>query len=1519
MKSLRELLGYIYLISCKIDDSYSFILVEYVNLEEPMMQAINRGSVIQSLITTSSKSNPDKTAFQFEDGKSLTYKELEQRTNQLAHFLESVGVNRGHYIGILMDRNEYLVTGILGVLKASAAYVPLDPRNPSSRLKHMVEQSGITFILTYSHLYEKAVELRNEYGKQSIQLIVLDQDIDNPFTFSKRDLNKYPTSEIELKNEEQDIACVLFTSGSTGLPKGVLVHHQGIMNFIFRNREIFEFDENDRFIAVSSVCFDLFIAEVLMPLTFGATVYLVTSETVRDPWRLVPYLKENRITVWQSAPTIWVMWLNTIKKDPVPNLPDLRWIIVGGEKVLAEQARKSLSFFPNARIVEMYGATEASIWTTYRMISDVSQCMVEQLDVGVPMKNTSIVIMDEEMKECSVGEIGEICIGGVGVTHGYINDPEKSSQAFIDIMNGGRTERIYRTGDLGKLTSDGRLYFVGRRDLQVKINGNRIELEEIENVAIQIAGVKEAAVVVVEKQGKKELVCYLTKDTDNLSENDIREHFREKLVTYMIPHHICILEQMPVNVNGKIDRKFLSEYKLPHAEIKSSSSSVEIEPLITEVWKEVLGHQNFEPTDSFFNIGGDSVKTVTVKMMLDEHFPDILDVTDLFAYPSIRELSEYIESKVNQPKPSVSVSNHVTSEMNDISSQIQHTDLKNTNDIAIIGIGCRFPGGQSAEEFWYTLSNGIDTIEEVPADRWDWREYYSEDPYKLNKSNSKWGGFIKDIDQFDANFFGISRKEAELMDPQHRLILEVAQEALENAGYAGDQLNGTRTGVFLAGSMNEYLKPEMVNEAFVVVGNNTSMIPNRISFLFNLRGPSMYIDTACSASMVSVHEAIKSILHGESDLAIAGGVSLMLEPERYVSLSKMSILSAEGRCKVFDQDADGFVPGEGAGVVILKPLAKALEDGDHIHAVIKGSAVNHGGKAMGFTAPNPIAQQELIKEAIENAQVSPETISFIETHGTGTNLGDPIELKALKNVFHPYDLSKNSVAIGSVKSNIGHLGEAAGVASLIKVVLALKHKQIPPSIHFHTPNPKLGIEDSPFYVNQELVDWNPASHVRRAGISSFGMGGTNAHLILEEAPEVKKVRSKQADASPKLLAISAKTKTALKKRIEDLYYYLEKNPELSLTDVCYTANIGRAHFQHRLSLTVSSLEELVDRLKDLIEQPDFPSSEADYYNYTQEKECKNVLLYLGEDDDGLHAISRHFYQTNGDFRRLIHECQEYIDEPIAFLLGSPTAYLDEKLKFVIAYCLGKVFCSWTSVDIKGFGVGSIVAKCLLDQMTIQEALDVLSNEDTFNREASFEIEITQESNYMIVPIAVNQNQWDALNQVESTVVLSDKDSMLELAAQLYVYGARLNWDSLDPVEGKRRIELPLYPYERQRYWYENEQQEKMLQTKVVESSDHELTSKSTEPVTVVQKVMLSQEEIEEHLIFALRKVLKNDELELDAETDFFDIDLDSLSGVEVINYMSEITKVKIDPAFIFQYPTVHELAQYIYADLLNEK
>ena len=611
---------------------------------------------------------------------------------------------------------------------------------------------------------------------------------------------------------------------------------------------------------------------------------------------------------------------------------------------------------------------------------------------------------------------------------------------------------------------------------------------------------------------------------------------------------------------------------------KENDQYNEIEQKVAQIYSLILGFKEIGVYDSFFELGGDSIMLSRMHSLLEKEFPGKVKLADLFAYTSVVRLAQFIATQ-NESIPGAGI-------------QEEHNYLTaDCHDIAIIGVSSKLPGAGNLEEYWQNIVCGVDCIKAFPESRKKDIDKYLVYSGNETEENLRYleGAYIEDIDKFDYRFFRLSPKEASLMDPYQRVFLQTVWHAIEDAGYGGRKLAGTRTGVYIgyaSTAKDSYHKmiyeTEPSSLPMSMAGNITAILPSRISYLLDLKGPTMIIDTACSASLVSMHLACQALRLGECDMAIAGGIRINLIPLDNEFI-RVGVESSTGRTKTFDESADGAGMGEGVITILLKPLKKAVQDRDNIYAVIKGSAINQDGASIGLTAPNPESQEDVLVRAWQNARVSPETLSYIEVHGTATKLGDPIEIDGLNRAFLRYTNKKQFCAVSAVKTNIGHLFESSGLAGLLKGIMAMQHRELPPSIHFNRPNSRVDFSDTPIYVNTRLRKWESDNQPRRLGISSFGLGGTNCHVVVEEPPEPDQVQGDKAEG-PDILTFSAVSESSLYELVRTYKEFLNGKETLNIGDICYTANTGRGHYNYRLTIIAESFNDLkvqINKLNDL--------------------------------------------------------------------------------------------------------------------------------------------------------------------------------------------------------------------------------------------------------------------------------------------------------------------------------------------------
>jgi acyl transferase domain-containing protein/acyl carrier protein len=721
--------------------------------------------------------------------------------------------------------------------------------------------------------------------------------------------------------------------------------------------------------------------------------------------------------------------------------------------------------------------------------------------------------------------------------------------------------------------------------------------------------------------------------------------------------------------------------------------------------------QKIDVRTSFAHYGMDSLQAVSLSSDLGDWLGRELPPTLFYDYPNIETLVRHLARERSHQGTSSTEQRDTTEEA-----------------IAIIGLGCRFPGAKNPQEFWHMLRDGGDGISEVPAQRWDLHQYYAAERATPGKMNTRWGGFLEDVDQFDPYFFGIAPREASRMDPQQRILLEVAWESLENAGLAIEKLAGSQTGVFIGISSNDYAHLLFHNPAYASIrerdpyagtGNAQSIAANRLSYCFDLRGPSIAIDTACSSSLVALHLACQSLRNGECDLALAGGVNLILMPDLTITFAQARMLSSAGRCKTFDDAADGYVRSEGCGLVVLKGLAAALRDGDNILALIRGSALNQDGRSNGLTAPNGPAQEAVIRQALCNASVTADQISYVETHGSSTPLGDPIEFDALKAVLMQDRKQDQTCVLGSVKTNIGHLEAAAGIAGLIKTVLSLQHGEIPRHLHLKRLNRHITLAGTTFVIPTRRQPW-PVSTRRLAGVSAFGFGGTNVHVIVEEAPPVGAQLTSPTERNQHILTLSARSEQTLSKCARRYEEFLATSPEVRVADVCYTANSVRSHFMHRMSVIAGSTEQLRMRLAAYV---DGKKIEGIYHRGSPQEGGRPgiVFLFTGQGSQ-YRGMACQLYKTQPTFRNALDRCaailRPYLKVPLLSVLypeAGSSSLLDETVYtqpalFALEYALAEMWRSWGIEPdvVMGHSVGEYVAACVAGVFSLEDGLKLIA-------------------------------------------------------------------------------------------------------------------------------------------------------------------------------------------------------------------
>jgi 3-oxoacyl-[acyl-carrier-protein] synthase II len=744
--------------------------------------------------------------------------------------------------------------------------------------------------------------------------------------------------------------------------------------------------------------------------------------------------------------------------------------------------------------------------------------------------------------------------------------------------------------------------------------------------------------------------------------------------------------------------------------------------------------------------------------------------------------------------------------------------------IAVIGMGCRFPGADNPEAFWQLLCNGVDAIAEVPPQHWDAWQYYHPNFDVPGKICTVKGGFVPNLQEFDASFFRIAPKEAVSLDPQQRLLLEVSWEALENAAIAPESLKNSQTGAFIGICSTDYWH-KLLNrqateiDAYLTTGNTHSLASGRISHFLGLTGASISLDTACSSSLVAVHLAIQNLRDRSCNLAIVGGVNRIISSEVSINFTKAKMLSPDGRCQTFDDRANGFVRSEGCGVIILKRLGDAIEEGDRILAVLQGSAVNQDGRTSSITTPSSLAQQAVIRQALANSRIESNEVSYIETHGTGTSLGDSIEVEALSAVFGD---RTQPIILGAVKTNIGHTEGASGIAGLIKTILAIQNKSIPANLHLKTPNHQINWQNLPFELPARTISWND-SQPRIAGVSAFGFSGTNAHVIVAEAPTTPIPETIQRPLH--IFTLSARNDRALRQLANDYFNYLQLNPESAIEDICFTANTGRTHFNCRLALIVSSTEELGNKLNQFTTGQ---KSGEIWQGKINSNPNRQLGLILGNLENERLEMGERLYATLPQFQQMFDRCRAVWQQIVSEKQDNKNLQA-----FTVAYSLAKLWQSW-GIEfsfVGGYGLGEFVAATIAGIFQLETALQLIASlgslppsitidsqpqipliaddrefmQETYWRDRTLNFpQATNNKRSILTEFCLtigNSTRFSSLPSIGIDLEQADDwQQLMTGLAELYIAGIDIDWLAFSQNYAYRKISLPTYPFQRQKYW-----------------------------------------------------------------------------------------------------------------------
>lgn len=1311
--------------------------------------------------------DPDRLCFLFiedpgVDERRMTYQDLDVQARRIAAHLQQANLQGERALLLFQPGLDY-VSAFFGCLYAGVVAVPAYPPRQNrnlDRLETVALDATAKVALTTSALRDKIQSSLQAWPNLSRMEFVA---VDEVAAGMEDDWSQPAIGD-------KTLAFLQYTSGSTGSPKGVMLSHQNLMA---NSRWIQAgFEHTDECVGVIWLppFHDMgLIGGILQPLLVGGrSVLMSPSSFASQPLRWLQAISHYGATTSGGPNFAYDLCARRITKEQCQGLDLSRWSVAfcGAEPIHAgalerfAEAFEPIGFRREA-FYPCYGMAETTLIVTggkkseaphirrwnsealgeHRVVEDNSDSGRPLVSCGRPLGDFRLQIVDPKTFEpVDPGAIGEIWVQGASVAEGYWRKEDLTAETFAARLADGDGPYL-RTGDYGFL-KDGELFVVGRmRDLII-IRGRNYHPQDIETAAGQshedlLAGngiafslpTEETEQLVIVHEVRRGFPVELAEDVFRAIRGAVSKEF--DLATARIVLIRC--QSIPKTSSGKLQRSLCRESLLndslkviaesshsPSFETRTDQapdvqarSSTEIQEWIL---RELAGRLSL-PVDqidldrSMADFGLDSIHVLRIFGELERWLGRPVSPTACYEHPTIRSLASWLAGeKKSERRRSVA-------------------DRRTTREesAAIVGAACRLPGANSLEQLWSLLSEGRSAVRPLPEGRWDEaRQDYSCSVEELPPA-TRWGGFLDDIDLFDARFFGISPREASRLDPQQRMLLETTWEALENAGIPPSSLSGSRTGVFVGISHSDYARIQdgsvPVDNAYSATGSALSIAANRLSYFFNWKGPSLSVDTACSSSLVAMHLALQSLRSGECDMAVVAGSNLILSPALSIPFAIAGMLSPDGRCKTFDAEADGYVRGEGCGVLILKRASDAVRREDRILAMVRGTAVNQDGRSSGLTAPNSASQIEVIQSALKDAGVAPEEVSYVEVHGTGTSLGDPIEFEAIRSSIGEVDPSASDCVLGSIKTNIGHLEPASGAAGLLKVMLMLQHRQIPPHLHLQRINPLVKIDGTRFRIATSLENWSHHRQSRIAGVSSFGFGGANAHIVLQEPPPPPVHAQPTLERPRHLLILSAKSPTGLETLARHYRGRLASLADDDFANFCYSANTGRETLEHRLVLDAAHRTEALARLDDFLSGRKSLGQSTGAGRLTQRP--KVAFLFPGQGAQYV-GMGRRLFETQPTFRRTILRAAELLDfrleRPLLSILY-PDAPLEDLARaslqhtrilqptlYTIEVALAELWRSWgVQPDIViGHSLGEYSAACVAGVFSFEEGLELVA-------------------------------------------------------------------------------------------------------------------------------------------------------------------------------------------------------------------
>lgn len=1417
------------------------------------------------------------------DGTELrqSYAELLAEAGRVAAGLRDAGVKPGDPVLLQLEAGEDFFPGFWGCVGAGAVAIPVAVAptfsHPNSALQKLVNAA---------QLFAPAPVLASGAAVEGLRRLPAAIGTLAGAVLDLHELRRRPVRVSLPPPRPEDVAVLLLTSGSTASPKGVPLTHRNLLAMAAGTIAANGFTADEvtlNWMALDHVGSVSFLGT--MAAALGCTqIHVPTGYVLQEPLRWLDLISRHRATISWAPNFAFTLFLDRAAAVAAGtwDLSRMRFLVNAGEPVVARTARRFIALLqahglPVGALRPAFGMSETCSGITWSRGLTLANTADDQafVDLGPPIPGAEIRVVSDAGRELPEGESGMLQLRGPSVFSGYYRNADENARVF---KNGW-----FEAGDLAFI-KDGSLYIAGRLKDVIIVNGANFYAHEVEAAAEGVPGLLKtytAACAVREAAAETDqLVLFFCLEAEpRASVEAIARALRARLLqqvgiapAYLVPLKTA---EVPKTEIGKIQRAQLKQafeagafrarvLSVARTNVSRSArprakSRGELASAIAEIWQEVLGVDRVGHDETFFELGGHSLLIVQVQARLQDLVGRPVPVVELFNCPTVRTMAEHFAQEFDARDRAAPAGPAPSGERTQ------------DGDIAIVGIGLRFPGASSPAEFWRVLAEGHEAITSFTAEQ---ALAAGVDPELVRHPNHvRAAPLLAAPEAFDAEFFRYTAKEARMLDPQQRVFLEVCWEAFEDAGYDPLTFPG-KVGVFAASGMNAYLTNNLwANDGFlreqnggrmltvdsmngfnVMITNDKDYLPMRVSYKLNLRGPSVNVQSACSSTLLTLHEACKSLRFGECEMAVAGGVSIKLPQHAGHLYSPGMLNSPDGHCRAYDEKAEGTIFGNGAGVVLLKPLGAARAAGDRVYAVVKGTASNNdGGGKVGFTAPTSAGQEDVCAEALARAGVSAETVTFMEGHGTGTALGDPIEVDALARAFRRHTRRAGYCALGSVKTNVGHLQIASGIAGLIKAVLALHHRQIPGTLHFEKPNPRIDFAATPFFVNRRTIDWASPRGPRRAGVNSLGIGGTNVHAILEEAPTPAAAPGEEP-LGPWVIPLSARQLPALRQLAARYAEWIAADASVGLEDITFTAQVGRAAMTARIAFVAESRDDLVGQLQAFAADATDLAGPLDF-------DARGLAFNFPGAPAGAAEHARQLWLREPVFRQAAGAGLRAFDE----LSGSGTPRVPESpglpagfataegtltgaWLFIFEYALAELLASYgiEPTELRGDGVGEIVAACRAGVFPLEDALRLViaqecggADVEVALRRAVAVMEFSPPKRRLIcrsggpggeaefanpefwVRRAIHREQPDA---ARGALAAQDGEVIVEIAGalpaasvrrhhfaaadfdrllgKLFTLGYPVCWQQGRQSRPARRVALPTYPWQHQSYWIE---------------------------------------------------------------------------------------------------------------------